>query len=128
MQFFLSLLGFLFLLITCGMGYIAWKVHKGVKNLREAMRNDATDDDFQRKADKYYYKKHQSQGPAFDEEYFKGDPTGAKSRKKDGASTHQRRTTTTANGVTIIDDRDPSTANKKIFAQDEGEYVDFTEN
>lgn len=35
---------------------------------------------------------------------------------------------TTSGGVTIEDRRDPERANQKIFAQDEGEYVDFTEN
>ena len=44
------------------------------------------------------------------------------------ASAQRRRTTQTTDGVTIIDDRDPSEANKKIFAQDEGEYVDFIED
>ena len=34
------------------------------------------------------------------------------------------RTTRTKDGITIIDHRDP---NKKIFTQDEGEYVDFRE-
>ena len=36
-------------------------------------------------------------------------------------------TRTNSDGVTIIDHRDPDTVNKKIFAQDEGEYVDFKE-
>ena len=40
----------------------------------------------------------------------------------------QYRQRTTSGGVTIEDRRDPERANKKIFAQDEGEYVDFTEN
>ncbi len=40
----------------------------------------------------------------------------------------QARRQTTSGGVTIEDRRDPDRANKKIFAQDEGEYVDFTEN
>ena len=49
------------------------------------------------------------------------------SSKKNGGAQQQNRTTRTAEGVTIVDKRDPSTANKKIFAQDEGEYVDFKE-
>ena len=44
-----------------------------------------------------------------------------------GSSPNTGRTTYTADGVTIIDHRDPSEVNKKIFAQDEGEYVDFKE-
>lgn len=37
------------------------------------------------------------------------------------------KTTTTDSGDTIIDRRTPEEANKKIFAKDEGEYVDFKE-
>ena len=39
-----------------------------------------------------------------------------------------RRTTHTANGVTIIDDRNPDVANKKIFEKNEDEYVDYVES
>ena len=31
-------------------------------------------------------------------------------------------------GVTVEDRREPGAANRKIFARDEGEYVDFTES
>lgn len=41
---------------------------------------------------------------------------------------HTRRTTHTANGVTIIDDRSPDVANKKIFEKNEDEYVDYVES
>lgn len=40
-----------------------------------------------------------------------------------GARTH-----TTASGTTIIDNRDPATADRKIFADGDGEYVDFEES
>ena len=40
------------------------------------------------------------------------------------ASAQRRRTTQTTDGVTIIDDLSQA----KIFAQDEGEYVDFEES
>ena len=38
------------------------------------------------------------------------------------------RSTQTRDGVTIVDHRSPDEANKKIFAPDEGEYVDYTED
>ena len=38
-----------------------------------------------------------------------------------------QRTSTTPDGETIIDQRDPETANRKIFDKDEGEYVKFKE-
>lgn len=34
---------------------------------------------------------------------------------------------TTASGETVIDSRDPQTADRRIFADNEGEYVDFEE-
>lgn len=37
------------------------------------------------------------------------------------------RQTHTADGITITDHRSPEEANKKIFAPDEGEYVEYTE-
>ena len=47
---------------------------------------------------------------------------GASRGNARGRTTHR-----TSDGVTIIDDRSPSDANKKIFAPDEGEYVDYKE-
>lgn len=45
------------------------------------------------------------------------------SGRADGARTH-----TTASGTTIIDNRDPEAAGRKIFADGDGEYVDFEES
>ena len=53
--------------------------------------------------------------------------------KATGRQTHteadggRRGTAHTATGETIIDTRDRATANRRIFADDEGEYVDFEE-
>lgn len=89
------------------------------------------DDAFQRMSNKNYYRDHQEEGPQFESDYFKGEGTGpAGSRQKKGSSeqaTRQRRTTRTSQGFTIIDDRDPGVADRKIFTHDEGEYVDFKE-
>ena len=41
-------------------------------------------------------------------------------------SYQSHRTTSTYTGETIIDTRDPQTANRKIIPSDEGEYVDYT--
>ena len=49
-------------------------------------------------------------------------------RQQGSAAAQQgHRTTTTADGITIIDHRDPSEASKKIIPHDEGEYVEFKE-
>ncbi len=100
-----------------------------MRAFRDAMQDHMSDEAFQRMADKDYYRKKANEGPMFDEEYFKGNPNGWRER----AQTRQqqqstRRTTKTSAGVTIIDNRDPSVANKKIFSQNEGEYVDYTES
>lgn len=46
--------------------------------------------------------------------------------KEGGGGGHVRKTTTEG-GDTIIDNRNPEEVDKKIFAKDEGEYVDFKE-
>ena len=129
MKFFLALIGFFFLIVTGFMAVLVWKVRKRMRVIREAMQDSMQDEAFQRMADKYYYKKHQDQGPVFDEEYFKGDPNRT-ARNQQEKKQHQqtRRTTHTAGGVTIIDDRNPDVANKKIFEKNDDEYVDYVEN
>jgi hypothetical protein len=80
-------------------------------------------------ANKYYYKeKGKNDGPQFDDNYFKGNPNSWKKRGQQQKQHQQAaRTTRTSDGVTIVDNRQPSEVNKKIFAQDEGEYVEFSE-
>jgi len=124
MQFFLSLIGFFFLLFTAGMFYVVWKVRKRMKDIRDAMQDNMNDEAFQRMADKNYYRKKR-ENIEFDEDYFKGNPDGSTSKQQKKQSKHTRRTYT-ASGVTIIDDRGPQ-AEQKIFSHDEGEYVDFKE-
>ena len=129
MRFFLALFGFFFLILTGLMAVIVWKVRKRMRAIREAMENSMQDDAFQRMADKNYYRKHRDQGPVFDEEYFKGDPNRTTRNQQEKKQQQQtRRTTRTASGVTIIDDRTPNVANKKIFEKNEDEYVDYVEN
>lgn len=52
---------------------------------------------------------------------------GGGAQDKGGYAQSHQRSTTTANGDTIIDTRNQEQANKKIFSKDEGEYVDFKE-
>lgn len=61
----------------------------------------------------------ESKGSNAGERYNNGSARG-------GNATQGRRTRTTS-GETIIDTRNPEHANRKIFAKDEGEYVDFRE-
>jgi hypothetical protein len=49
------------------------------------------------------------------------------SSQEDAAHESYSSSSTTDAGDTIIDTRSPQDVNKKIFAKDEGEYVDFKE-
>ena len=130
MKFFLLLIAFLFVLASLSMTLFLWKVRRRVHKLRDAMENSLNDEAFQRMADKNYWRKKAAQGPSFDEDYFKGDPNSWRRKhqqRQQQQGQQTRRTTQTSSGVTIIDDRDPNTRDKKIFTHDEGEYVDFKE-
>ena len=54
-------------------------------------------------------------------------PTNQASDTEDTSSYEQPRTTQTATGETIIDNRHQERENKKIFDDSDGEYVDFVE-
>ena len=130
LKFFLSVIGFLFLLITACVLLFVWKVRRRMRQLRDAMQDNMNDEAFRRMADKNYYRHYHDDSPHFDDDYFKGDPDGSRKKRQQQQQQKEqqaRRTTRTAGGVTIIDDRDPN-ARKKIFAKDEGEYVDYVES
>lgn len=55
-----------------------------------------------------------------------GRQGGAHGRSRQGAGA-ARRQAQAATGETIIDTRDHATASRRIFADDEGEYVDYEE-
>ena len=130
MQFLLSLIGFIFLSVTVAFAVLVWKVRRRMKSFRDAMQDGMDEEAFRRMADKNYYRNHRDDEVHFDDEYFKGDPDGSRQRRQQQGRQQQpsRRTTRTADGLTIIDNRDAAERDKKIFAQDEGEYVDFKES
>ena len=117
--FFLGLL----VIVTLITLVVIYYVRKSVRFFKRMTTGNLTDEEFQRMTDKYYSSKKKDE-VHFDDDYFKGKGW---QRKSGGCSQSTRRTTRTDDGVTIVDNRDPNAANKKIFAQDEGEYVDFTE-
>lgn len=53
--------------------------------------------------------------------------SGRTSSSSDKSSSGGRRSQTSS-GMTIIDNRNPEQARRKIFSEDEGEYVDFEES
>ena len=118
-SFFLALL----VIITIIVLVVLYYVRKGFRFFKRMATGDLTEEEFKRMTDKYYSSKKKDD-VHFDDDYFKGKGW---QHKSGGSSQSTRRTTRTADGVTIVDNRDPNEANKKIFAQDEGEYVDFKE-
>ena len=124
MKFFgaviLFLIAFLVIVIMIALVYL----RKLFMRLKQHVTGDYDEETFRRMSDKYY--KGNGEGPKFDKDYFKG--TGS-SRQYHGNERSQgsKRTTTTASGVTIIDERPREETQRKIFTPDEGEYVDFIE-
>ena len=92
---------------------------------RQHLTGDYDEETFRRMSDKHY----RGEGPQFDKDYFKGSGSSRQYRPngQQDAQRRQQRTTTTASGVTIIDERSQEETKRKIFTQDEGEYVDFVE-
>ncbi|MBQ8464136.1 MAG: DUF4834 family protein [Prevotella sp.] len=118
MDMFLGIFIGLVVFFTITLLVFFYFLRKGLRFVNRLANGEMTDEEFERLSRKNYRKK---EGPSFDKDYFRG----ASQQQKE--QFNQRRTTRTADGVTIVDKRDPNKANKKIFAQDEGEYVDFTE-
>lgn len=95
---------------------------------RAARKQAKEDEYFKRTSNKYYQK---DSTPQFKDDYFKTqeeepkpEKEQVKHKKKESAARH---TVNTGSGVTIIDDRNTQKSDRKIFDDNEGEYVDFVE-
>ena len=130
MNFFLFIFLALLAFVTIGILVVFYYIRKGIRFFRRFSTGDMSDEEFQRMANKYY-RKSDDGSQSFSDDYFKGKGRSQNDTDgKQGQNAQQRQysSRTTTGGVTIEDRRDPEKANKKIFAHDEGEYVDFTEN
>ena len=124
--------------IAAGLLVVFYYLRKGFKIVKKMASGEMTDEEFERLSKKF----HKAGGTTFkfDNDYFKGASTTQQQYQKQarqnarngqgnqgGQSLKQERSTfKTKEGVTIVDERSSQTS-KKIFAQDEGEYVEFTE-
>lgn len=116
----------LLILVTIGLLVVFYYMRKGIRYVKRMASGEMTEEEFQRMANKHFGNKDgNNQGPQFDKDYFKG--AGDRQKQKQQQQQQSPRTTRTADGLTITDNRHPDKASKKIFAQDEGEYVEFTE-
>jgi hypothetical protein len=128
MQFFGAVIIFLIAFMAAIVLIVLFYIRKGFIRLRQHLTGDYDDETVKRMSDKYY--RGEGSGPQFDKNYFKGSGKGFHHHHPHGgqqqAQQQTRQTTTTQEGVTIIDDR-PKENRRKIFKENEGEYVDFVE-
>ena len=127
MKLFLFVIIFLLIFVAAIVMLLLNYLRRGIKKLQQAVTGDYDDEEtFRRMSEKNY--RARNNGPNFDKDYFKSKSTGSDgaTRQQQDQSQSTRRTTTTHEGVTIIDDREQG-EQRKIFNDDEGEYVEFEE-
>jgi Tfp pilus assembly protein PilE len=96
-----------------------WRnIIRQMQRAREARRMAEEDAYFKRTSQKNY---QEDDTPDFDADYFK-----KQRQKTEKPNTATRRTMRTDSGVTIIDERQQQDE-KKIFDDDEGEYIEYSE-
>lgn len=117
MEIFIIIFVIVILAIAAAVLVALYYLRKGYRFIKRVANGEMTEEEFERLSKKNYRSKN-SDGPKFDDDYFK---SANKGQQKDS-----NRTFRTADGITITDQRN-SHQSKKIFAQDEGEYIDFKE-
>ncbi len=126
MKFFFFVIGFLILFLAAIVLVALRFLRRAFQKVQKAVTGDYDDEEtFRRMANKHYRPK--SGDPNFDKDYFKSKSSSAEGvGGQPKEKPRQQRTTTTASGVTIIDER-ADEEQRKIFSDDEGEYVDYQE-
>ena len=100
------------------------KVLKKAAEERAARKMAEEDAYFKRTSIKNY---REDDTPKFKDDYFKSAEEQKPKQEEPKKESTTRRTVETGSGVTIIDDRADKKADRKIFDDNEGEYVEFTE-
>ncbi len=108
------------LLVATAMLVAFYYLRKGYRFIKRMTNGEMTMEEFERLSKKHYRSKN-ADGPQFDADYFKTADTNSQQTQQ-----NYSRTVHTADGITITDQRNTH-REKKIFAQDEGEYVDYKE-
>ena len=106
---------------------VLYLMYKGVRNFREAQEQFYSGKKMSRQ-EYIRYQREQSGKNTFSKDYFKSCGNNSKKGKEKPKAEKQNTTrrTTTDSGVTIIDDRETD-EKKKIFDNNDGEYVEFEE-
>ena len=127
MEFFLIIFVIFILIIAAVLLVVLYYLRKGYRFIKRMTNGEMTEEEFERLSKKNYRRKDY-EGFDFDDDYFKTTDKNQKQKKqKKNQQQASSRTFRTADGITITDQRN-SHREKKIFAQDEGEYVDFKES
>ena len=126
MELFLIIFVIFILIIAAVLLVVLYYLRKGYRFIKRMTNGEMTEEEFERLSKKNYRRKDY-EGFDFDDDYFKTTDKKQNQKKKQGPQQSSSRTFRTADGITITDQRN-SHRDKKIFAQDEGEYVDFEES
>lgn len=124
MEFFLIIFVVFILIVAAVLLVALYYLRKGYRFIKRMTNGEMTEEEFERLSKKHY-KRTEANDLDFDDDYFKTTNKQQKQKKQSQQQTNSR-TFRTADGITITDQRAPN-RDKKIFAQDEGEYVDFKE-
>lgn len=126
MELFLIIFVIFILIIAAVLLVVLYYLRKGYRFIKRMTNGEMTEEEFERLSKKNYRRKD-FDDLDFDADYFKTTDKNQKQKKqKKNQQQTSSRTFRTADGITITDQRN-SHREKKIFAQDEGEYVEFTE-
>ena len=123
MEFFLALFIAFILIVAAVLLVALYYLRKGYRFIKRMTNGEMTEEEFERLSKRNYRRRDQDNFK-FDKDYFK---TASGKQQKDREQQSVNRTFRTDEGITIVDQRTQGQS-KKIFAQDEGEYVDFTES
>lgn len=127
MEFFLIIFVIFVLIIAAVLLVVLYYLRKGYRFIKRMTNGEMTDEEFERLSKKNY-RRRDYETSDFDADYFKTTDKNQKQKKqKQNQQQASSRTFRTADGITITDQRN-SHRDKKIFAQDEGEYVDYKES
>jgi len=128
---FLVIIGVLALVALAAIGRFLYHVVLSVKRAREEALDNARDaGSFDESEYGDYHKKRKAQQERMRQQRQQNEgsrTSGNAGQSSGGQQRWSQQTTSGSGGTTIIDTRDPDVSQRRIFADDEGEYVQFEE-
>jgi|SRR5574344_533175 Sec-independent protein translocase protein TatA len=112
----------LFIFFAIGLMILFRAVHQGIHRFKQMMGMEDGEDTSSMHSRNYTGKRQQQY------EFRHGDDYGTRHQgRTQGQEQGNKQQSSTSSGETIIDQRDTRQTKRKIFAEDEGEYVDYIE-